>query len=235
MNGEVKEHPIIFSTPMVQAILTGKKTMTRRRFKQDPQLSWHADKIVSFRADEEGRAFPKFTTGREGMAYEVCPYGQVGDKLWVREKWAQPSYGDLKNESLRGRVRDIEYAADMGIERFPFGGNFIPQLADFTWRSPIHLPRISSRITLEITGIRVQRLQEISEEDAKQEGAMFHDGRGIGHSGWRHDECAPVWGTARESFIAIWDSIYGLGCWHKNGWVWALTFKVLEIKGRAEE
>jgi hypothetical protein len=87
------------------------------------------------------------------------------------------------------------------------------------------MPRCASRITLTVTDVRVQRVQDISEEDAKAEGAMFHDGRPTCHHGWRHDY-SDVWPTARHSFCALWNSLHGPEAWDANPWVYALTFTV---------
>ena len=94
------------------------------------------------------------------------------------------------------------------------------------------MPRWASRITLEVTGVRVERLQQTSEEDARAEGAMFHDGRGIGHSGWRHDY-ADVHDDARSSFAAIWQSINGPKSWAVNPWVWVVSFRRLDHTGQS--
>jgi hypothetical protein len=89
------------------------------------------------------------------------------------------------------------------------------------------MPRWASRITLEITDVRAQRLQDISEEDAKAEGAAFFDGRPIHHHGWRHD-LGSVWSTANLSFQSLWSKINGPDSWTENPWVWVITFKRID-------
>jgi hypothetical protein len=192
----VKERPILFSAPMVLAWLEERKTNTRRVAKLNAagrvQLGgkqWHVE-------DPE--------------AILACPYGQVGDRLWVKETHIRR--GD--RAMYRADVDPIEAAGIGGM----YGG----------WKPSIFMFRKHSRITLEITNVRLQRLQEISEEDARAEGAEYHDGGEIGHSGWRHDRNHGfVYGNARTSFAKLWDSINGkrgFG-WDTNPWLWALTFR----------
>ncbi len=206
MNCNNKERPILFSGPMVQAILDGRKTQTRRAIKLNH----------SGRAARAGR---NWHLG-DPNADKACPYGAPGDRLWVRETWAIGVSTGNSWHSEDGRIKAMaepqryqrSYSAD-GKEGFCG-----------KWRPSIFMPRWASRITLEITEILVQRLQEISEEDAKAEGAMFHDGRGIGHSGWRHD-FKDVHTDARSSFMSLWESINGIGSWSANPWVWCVSFK----------
>jgi len=198
----MKELPILFSGSMVRAILEGRKTQTRRvvRMISRKGCPWC----------EEKEPYEWIETGNELAGYdyrqpcrciiENCPYGQPGDRLWVRETWWRPD----------GRSKRIVYRADYAN---PGTG----------WRSPIHMPRWASRITLEITGIRVQRVQEISEEDAKAEGcskeAVGAEARALGGMHF----------TARKQFAELWDSINakrGFG-WGLNPFVWVLSFRKL--------
>lgn len=203
----MKERPILFSGEMVRAILEGRKTQTRRivnRPLKDPNFGCEiAPNELS-----------------ENDIKTLCPHGSIGDQLWVRETFCQPSMrGHLKNKSLRSKCNDVEYAADMGIERFPLGGNFTPRLQDFKWRPSIFMPRWASRITLEITNVRVERLQEITEEDAIAEGCLQKPG--ITPSG------TIGLGSAKYWYMQLWDSINskrGFG-WKENPWCWVIEFK----------
>lgn len=195
----MKERPILFSAPMVRAILEGRKTQTRRVVKHAP-APWNA----------------------EHTAWDMtcCPYGQPGDRLWVRETWgAHFMWDDVPPSGIPNDGKAcLFYMAD----GFSTGG--CSQTRRDKWRPSIHMPRWASRITLEIAGVRVERLQDISEKDAQAEGAMYHDGRGIGHSGWRHDY-KDVHVDARSSFYRLWQEINGPGSWDANPWVWVVEFK----------
>jgi hypothetical protein len=171
---------------MIQAILAGRKTVTRRVVKPQPFHGiYDADAGVLF---------------DETKVYE-CPYGQPGDRLWVRETWR---YADMAPRSRR-----VEFKAD-GDHPGPF-----------PWKPSIHMPRWASRIMLEVTGVRVERLQEITEKGARAEGC-----HGMGSNG---DAEFPPEGiiSAVEDFRDLWDSINesrGFG-WDKNPWVWVVEFK----------
>lgn len=186
----MKEKPILFSAPMVLAILEGRKTMTRRTVKVNP--------------DDEG--------------FKICPYGQVGDRLWVRENYRFSSaHDDLKPSEVP--VGDaVEYFADTTTKNY----------LDGKCRPSIFMPRWASRINLLITDIRVERLQDISEEDAVAEGCLNDvvlvkddHGRDIDYRGL----------CAKERFQDLWDSINGKrpGCsWEDNPFLWVVSFKRVE-------
>lgn len=195
----MKERPILFSGPMVRAILSGAKTQTRRVVKG----SWLP--IV----EEVLRVNGKWVF--DTFEYDLTtPYGQPGDRLWVRE-----THSLEHGYSAEFSVSDVWYWAD---------GN--PDRGDWTRPRPsIHMPRWASRITLEITDVRVERLNEISEEDAKAEGfPIDHKGQGY--------EPPPVevdrWqGYARASFALTWGEIYGAESLKANPWVWVISFRRL--------
>jgi hypothetical protein len=194
----MKERPILFSAQMVKAILSGAKTQTRRAVNPQPQPPG-----VLTTGDGCWRRM-----GRDGLAHvfdweRECPYGQAGDRLWVREVWT----GSFHLDSFH-----VAYAAD-GSERFTEAplGYILPKAAlkPSNWVTPLFMPRWASRITLEITDVRVQRLQDISEKDAKAEGFTWED----------------VWKYS-DLFKELWDSINGKKHpWSENCWVWAITFK----------
>ena len=193
------ERPILFSAPMVRAILAGTKTQTRRIAKPQPEPG----EIGSF-----GRGIP-FIRGRD-KTYR-CPYGQPGDRLWVREAFDfLPSGGPDQPTAC-----EIVYWANGAIEPRIAPPDYNPMVyAHEKIRPSIHMPRWASRITLEITGVRVERLQDISKDDAKAEGvdALPMETRRA---------------TAKADFHALWESINGAGSWDANPWVWVLEFRRL--------
>lgn len=181
----MKERPILFSGPMVRALLAGTKTQTRRTCKGARELSCSQDWPLS-----------------------TCPYGRVGERLWVRETFRQ-GYGSMS----------VHYAADPD------------EVSCGPWNPSIFMPRWASRITLEITDVRVQRLQEISEEDARAEGvpqdlaAVCYVGEGQIRDGkYRVEPHQHI--AAADHYACLWESInYKRAPWSSNPWVWALTFR----------
>ena len=194
----MKERPILFSAPMVRALLAGTKTQTRR--------------IVKITHRTPGLAAclqPPVGAPRPGVASELCPYGQPGDRLWVRETFAR----------IDGQTRpwiETDYRAT-----YTHGDRLGDSLGiKKRWTPAIHMPRHASRITLEITGVRVERLQGIGEADALAEGvtdtgALILDPAGNTQGG-------PI-----AEYAVLWEQINGPGSWDANPWVWVVTFKVL--------
>jgi hypothetical protein len=183
----VKERPILFSGPMVRAILAGTKTQTRRVVKPAPCLT-------------RGMQTHEFAVG--GHDYR-CPYGAPGEKLWVRETWQRNI----------GNGPPIIYRADHGAAESVYKADLATgawKIAVSGWRPPIYMPRAASRILLEITDVRVERLQEISDDDARAEG-------------YDRSHAFP-----REWFALLWESIDGAGSWAANPWVWVVSFKRLQ-------
>jgi hypothetical protein len=183
------ERPILFSAPMVRAILAGTKTQTRRVVKGNDLST----AILAARS----------------------PYGAPGDRLWVRETWAAGACADgLPPSTLHAPtwLRDNEglwYKANEPAD--PHWKNVSSR---GRWRPSIHMPRWASRITLEIASVHAERLQEISEEDARAEGVAP---RGSGTKA--------CW----SAFYLLWCEINGHASWDANPWVWALTFKRVEV------
>jgi hypothetical protein len=192
----MKERPILFSGPMVRAILEGRKTQTRRVV--GPK--WNAN-VVDARIFTPGiGVFGCDASVGYGDRVQ-CPYGVPGDRMWVRETWAP--HDDLAASSKD--VGMIYYRAD--------DENYYS--TDGRWRPSIHMPRWASRITLEITDVRVQRLQEIDYLDAMAEGIPEHGGNSS-DGAWR----------ITDKFRELWESINAKRCpWSSNPWVWAITFK----------
>lgn len=190
------ERPIIFSTPMVQAILEGRKTQTRRVIK--PQLPDYGRENVAGLITFVWRWHP-FIAPYQLVSY--CPYGQPGDTLWVRETFME-HHGESK----------VWYRAGQSDQSLAL-------LAEFgeKWRPSIFMPRWASRISLTITNVRVERVQEISEDDALAEGAGGERYRGQGF-----DDC-----IHREAYRTLWDKINGKKYpWASNPWVWVIEFEV---------
>lgn len=214
---------MLFSAPMVRAILEGRKTMTRRVVK----LRYGADVVVT-----NGQVWKPARVDYAG--YVDCPYGQVGDRLWVREAFSGPHCMDASDgckavpPSKWGDCSRIWYWAD---------GN--PTEGDWTRPRPsIHMPRWASRILLEIVAVRVERLQDISEADAQAEGVE----RVVAGVGWRlycdpdsEEVGVPPCGDARRSFRSLWKFINGTESWNDNPWVWVIEFKKLEQQEQQEQ
>lgn len=209
----VKERPILFSTPMVKAILEGKKTQTRRVVKHGLLESTMANpKIKATLTDNCQMLHFKVMDGqlRESFCGIKCPYGQIGDRLWVRESW---QYSDDLEHPYWYRQKEMEELIPEFFERMK-------------WKPSIHMAREASRILLEITDIRVERLQMISEEDAKAEGAdrgILRNGpntiKGEFHLELNHHS------NYKPGFEFIWKSINGAESWNSNPWVWVVEFK----------
>ena len=228
-----REHPILFSAPMVRAILAGTKTQTRRAVKPQPiQATTH---IGTFHHpdDDDGRGPRFWSCGPDpmnpGHSYIQpdwaipCPYGQPGDRLWVREAWQ--SLHNQNGERLDGlddwkkHSRECFYRADESDPRTrPMSGR---------WRPSIHMPRWASRITLEIAGVRVERLQDISVADAIAEG-IEPTMPNPGHWNWRDYLADGMQTHAVLSYKTLWESINGRGSWDANPWVWVVEFQPLK-------
>ena len=205
----MKARPILFSAPMIRALIAGQKKATRRIVQ--PARHPYGERMA---ADEVAAEF------LGGTCAVRSPYGAPGDLLWVRETWAAShAYDHLPPRLILNDAR-IHFAAT--AER---GG--------LLWRPSIHMPRWASRITLRITDARVQRLQEISEEDAIAEGvegAFVEDGRYWRNYGLSDEDaaCSPMLVSPIHSFKSLWESIYGPESWHDDPFVWALTFEVIK-------
>lgn len=215
----MKERPILFNGDMVRALLAGTKTQTRRVVK--PQPVWNADLVPNgweWRVPIEKGPLYKWPVASD-FSIELarrCPYGQPGDRLWVRETWAR----DDEDGTMLFRADDNEATRTWEHERIVSG------LPRYRWRPSIHMPRWASRILLEIVSVHVERLQEISEEDAKGEG-LYQDqaGRWTTYSATEQhrEHLNPV-----EAYRELWESINGDGSWDANPWVWVVEFKRVE-------
>jgi len=242
----IKERPILFAAPMVRAILEDRKTVTRRVVKVQPfDLSWsrrdHRFEYLNGRAEngDEIDGFHAYST-RHGCEWSAkCPYGQPGDRLWVRETWS-----DVNLQGAPG----IAYRADGDVRDLMEDASFLDECGAFNyddprskpyhfacwsedllggkegrWRPSIHIPRWASRILLEITAVRVERLQDISENQAKAEGVrLYTDHTELGEW-WHVDGIDTYSADPRKSFELLWSSVGG--DWAANPWVWVVEFK----------
>lgn len=199
----MKERPILFSAPMVKALLAGRKTQTRR--------------IVKPTFNELRAQLPTcspFSISTEAGLVS-CPYGAIGDRLWVKETWFTDAEDRVKPTELAPAVDCIEYAADA------VGSEVLVRKL----RPSLFMRRWMSRITLEIISVRAERLQAISEVDSRAEGIRpvsfgLHNDSGFE---WSPEEDATD--TAKESYRALWESINGAGSWALNPWVWVVEFR----------
>lgn len=216
----MKERPIIFSAPMVMAILDGRKTQTRRIIKPQFNATPGIAKITPH--DLEGGRFGFFDEFQEYR----CPYGQPGDRLWVRESWQHSNYpfGPLDPDC------DIFYRADYWDDPHGMDGEKSAEGKYRTWKRSFHMPKWASRIDLEITGVRVERLQDISEADAVAEG-IERTGGAASCCPWKNyrkgdlGEMTLDCSAPSRSYMTLWESINGAGSWDANPWIWVLEFQ----------
>lgn len=220
----MKERPILFSAPMVRAILAGTKTQTRRAVKL-PRIR------DSFVVVDYGKGWWPYQSddGETEICNDGCehpyssPYGQPGDRLWVKETWRHTANS---LEEARAITEDIyggiavDWRAtyiDKCMQKLGFSREDAEIADDFeNWRPSIFMPRWASRILLEVVSIRVERLNDINEADAIAEGAPGGHGSIPGYS---------YAATPNEHYRHIWESINGAGSWDKNPWVWVVEFK----------
>jgi len=227
----MKERPILFSGAMARALLDGSKTQTRRIVKDLPP--WPITEICHD-AGGTGKWMPNGPapsgTGMAAGHWRLCPYGQPGERLWVRESWAIASKA---TDMVKVYYRASEQQSHTEFhEYFPVACAGEMSATWPKYRPSIHMPRWASRILLEIVSVRVERLNECSRKDAIAEGIHRYE-----HV-WRDSEYPlddvayePVkgWPTRYscpiQAYQALWDSINGAGSWDANPWVWVVEFK----------
>ncbi|HCT5600666.1 TPA: hypothetical protein OT144_004620 [Klebsiella oxytoca] len=226
----MKERGMIFNAEMVQAIFNGQKTQTRRPIK------WKQTRFTEIGEREDGSRWPWSEDAEHACDFwHPCPFGAVGDRIWVREAYRFPASLDDVSPTGVG-----EMAVATGYRK-PWAPTFYESTGTFSdgWkgfetppkvsgagklRPSIHMPRWASRILLEITDVRVERLNSISQEDAQAEGMDL--------TGWRPtysdpDSGGDTW-TPYDNFAHLWESIYGEESWKANSWVWVISFKRVE-------
>ncbi|MBK5755057.1 hypothetical protein JKA54_24830 [Klebsiella pneumoniae] len=237
------ERGMIFNGEMVRALLSGRKTQTRRIVKG-------TDGAVKFckEWDINGKEVfvvlgEKDHTGMNPVLGAIsCPFGAVGDRIWVRETWATLGNedgccidwegnlckGDERSAARIYRASCEQRPGDYGLWSIPDDAYWKPHTKEHkfegAWRPSIHMPRWASRILLEITDVRVERLNSISQEDAQAEGLEL--------TGWRPTYSDPDSGgevmTPYDNFAELWSSIYGDESWKANPWVWVISFERVE-------
>ena len=219
------ERPILFSAPMVRAILSGQKTVTRLVVKANP------DKDMGKRCVLQ----PHELAGEVNAGnFRNCRYGQPGDRLWVREAWADvnmcgaPALAYRADEDVRDLMAEDLFLDEDGAfnyqdprwKKYAFG-LWYADLHLARWRPSIHMPRWASRIQLEITAVRVERLQDISEDQAMAEG--------VSHESVKAFRRVGVTRAAGFAFRDLWGAINGAGTWDANPWVWVVEFKLAGV------
>ncbi|WP_417212110.1 hypothetical protein [Acinetobacter venetianus] len=240
----MKEHPILFNTAMVKAILEGRKTQTRRTVKakkgadcsDEMWIDKYALKDVVEWKEQEGRWFG--CMGYRTLTFADCPYGEVGDRLWVRETWSTVNlYGEIalaykadsevirvvENDSFQDEDGLINYD-DPRLEKYSFAAwaDDLLEGKEGNWKPSIHMPRWVSRIQLEITNIRIERLKDISKADAIAEGCDNSKSEAAIEIGWYEK---PI-----KAFERLWNAINGGDSWNENPWVWVVEFKIVPVK-----
>ncbi|EPY4717324.1 hypothetical protein ABN209_05480 [Klebsiella pneumoniae] len=209
---KITERGMIFNAEMVRAILDGRKTQTRRPIK------WKQTRFTEIGEREDGSKWPWSEDAEHAFDFwHPCPFGSVGDRIWVRETFQGPLFDfDLmdsycKDSTPFEKSEFCVYKAD---------GVPAPEFYDADdelhccWRPSIHMPRWASRILLEITGVRAERLKSISDRDALREGCSTAD--------MKSGDCVA------DVFARLWASIYGDESWNSNPWVWVIEFKRIE-------
>lgn len=231
------DRPILFSAPMVRALLGGRKTQTRRQIKpQPPEGARYTG--VHFASDERNCHFFNTPHG----PFKVPVRIEDGDRLWVRERFLpdppsdDPSWDDnvctyVEWAGCGSRISDVPPALRASAYSIYAADPMWSENSGMVWRPSIHMPRWASRLTVTVTDVRVERLQDISEADAIAEGiarhksgwmpyaTAFYDGDGITPANYHADP--------RVSYMQLWDSINGAGAWEANPWVAAYTFTVI--------
>jgi hypothetical protein len=227
--GERKERPILFSAPMVRAIFNGEKTVTRRIVDERRLFAKVGDFFplfeVNYRIDREQATR---IAGLQGWTH-ACPYGQPDDRLWVKEGFAFGHVHDAAPPSdvpptypstigfMGGAQMDTSVWYRCDVEADP--ARHESWILRGRWRSPLHMPRWASRLALAIESVRVERLHDITEDDARAEGVARANG---------HPVRGAVFGRGpsyREGFAQIWINLNGADSWRANPWVWRVGFR----------
>lgn len=228
----MKERPVIFNGEMVRAILDGRKTQTRRVMKVQPSEHFHPMNM-SLELDYSARWYTPGVVDKDGYLQPAknqifgvagedegyaCPFVAVGERLWVRETFMDLTGTGI--EATTGKFEGFAYRADTPAGSY---GDEVRKEYGLKWTPSLHMPRKACRILLEITAVRVERLNDISHEDAKAEGCCYGRGGGV-----------PDFAvTPADHFPTLWASIYGVDSWSANPWVWVIEFKRAEAQEKA--
>ena len=220
----MKEHPLLMHGPLVRATLAGLKTQTRRPIKPQPD-----DDIVDVEYDAIADLWLGNTQEDNDLGYTSswamrCPLGQAGDRLWVRETWQHYQNSGQRAADFSEHQRfaaNCFYRADESNPRTkPLSGK---------WRPSLLMPRWACRLVLPLVSVRVERVQDITEEDAKAEG-VERISAGPGWECWMGYGPSSSCKTARDSFRSLWISIYGEASWDLNPWVWVAEWEEIEVR-----
>ncbi|MHB7569227.1 ASCH domain-containing protein [Citrobacter braakii] len=213
------ERGMIFNAEMVNAILSGRKVQTRRPIK------WKQTRFTEIGEREDGSKWP-WSEDTENVCdyWHPCPFGAVGDRIWVRETWAEAG----------ASAPDLTLYRANYPEHVPPQYENVPTVTSICWTPSIFMPRWASRILLEITDVRVDRLNGISEADARAEG-MPSAGELL--PDYPDTYLTPVgdFATAKVAFQRLWESIYGKENWQADPWVWVIGFKRIEGNSHATD
>lgn len=212
------ERGMIFNAEMVRAILDGRKTQTRRPIK------WKQTRFTEIGEREDGSKWPWSEDAEHACDFwHPCPFGAVGDRIWVREAFRVHSRAtDVATLVYKASERN---SWTEQTHRVPVAVCNKPATPE-KWTPSLHMPRWASRILLEITDVRVERLNAISEEDARAEGII--DGGCLNCGEPEPCGCANPDPDATDAFAYLWQSIYGQASWNANPWVWVIEFKRVE-------
>lgn len=244
----MKERGMIFNAEMVRAILDDRKTQTRRIVKNQREgACWGVKPAQSPRYAGHTHDWWLPTGTQPYAALPACPHGSIGDRIWVRETWGVVSHELDEDGRIQPWTPDRPATA---IHEMPFGNGYYSGHAiyaadgEFTWgdddgyedgrscwKPSIHMPRAACRILLEITDVRVERLNSISQEDARAEGII--DGGCLNCGEPEPCGCANPEPDATDAFAYLWQSIYGQENWNANPWVWVIEFKRIEGNSHA--
>ncbi|WP_370602552.1 hypothetical protein [Citrobacter cronae] len=246
----MKERGMIFNREMVRSIIDGRKTQTRRIMAIQPEHSeLGLRRVIDSKNGRDNGKYFWSQSGACGLKMRSkmfgCPYGEVGDRIWVRETWSDVNlegspavayraddevYDLMEDESLLDEGGSFNYQ-DPRVCKYQFAAWHSDLISGIegNWRPSIHMPRWASRITLDITDVRVERLNGISETDAEAEGidmeALF-DSQDCYDCIADHNMTGRP--TAKGAFKYLWESIYGEEGWKSNPWVWVIEFKRVE-------
>lgn len=212
------EHPILFSTPMVQALLAGRKTQTRRIVKPQPEQKIMGGEAMNALTSLTGEDNPlawhwkgtRFIPWPKFLEDNCCTYGKPGDRLWVRE-----SFLWLQSHPTGGWIYKADDHSSIDADLKKEG---------YRWRPSIHMLKKAARIWLEVTNVRAERLHDITEQDAKAEGVL--------PSLCQYENETEGYDSYIGTYIDLWGKINGKESWKSNPWVWVIEFKVLSTTGK---
>lgn len=213
----MREHPLLMKGPLVRATLEGRKTQTRRPINPQP-----SDDIENVKYDDVADLWLGNTKEDNDLGFcsswtARCPLGRTGDRLWVRETWAWPG------------EEEFIYRADQWAEDMVAKWKTDPNYPQVKWSPSIHMPRRVCRLVLPLVSVRVERVQDITEEGAKAEGIRRTE------NGWTDGATGYDVTSARAAFQELWTSIYGQESWDANPWVWVAEWKEVNKCDRCDK